>query len=172
MIYSRGVEKWRECIDYAYMVLIDEHTIFNIDESAELLFTKIQDDIVFERKKNWLLNKLHKYSLDFDKCAKLILVVVTVLPEWKLEFIVEFLKTNKNIEDFEKIYLFPLSCSWVGSEVPLILKKIEFLKLLKDRLKGIDYIEHRKYIEELCGKCEKYKEEVELREYIENADYA
>lgn len=167
-----NVEKWRECIDYAYMVLIDEHTIFNIDESAELLFTKIQDDIVFERKKNWLLNKLHKYSLDFDKCAKLILVVVTVLPEWKLEFIVEFLKTNKNIEDFEKIYLFPLSCSWVGSEVPLILKKIEFLKLLKDRLKGIDYIEHRKYIEELCRKCEKYKEEVELREYIENADYA
>lgn len=58
------------------------------------------------------------------------------------------------------------------SEVPLILKKIEFLKLLKDSLKGIDYIEHRKYLEELCMKYEKYKEEVELREYIEDADYA
>ena len=54
----------------------------------------------------------------------------------------------------------------------LILKKIEFLKLLKDSLKGIDYIEHRKYLEELCMKYEKYKEEVELREYIEDADYA
>ena len=65
-----------------------------------------------------------------------------------------------------------MSCSWSGSEVPLILKKIGFLKLLKDSLKGIDYIEHRKYLEELCMKYEKYKEEVELREYIEDADYA
>lgn len=164
-----NVDKWRECIDYAYMVLIDDDTV---DRPARLLFRKTQDCNVFKRKKDWLIDKLHKYSLNFDKCRKLILVVVTVLPECKLEFIIEFLKDNKNIEDFKKIYLFPMSCSWSGSEVPLILKKIEFLKLLKDSLKGIDYIEHRKYLEELCMKYEKYKEEVELREYIEDADYA
>lgn len=153
----------------SYMVLIDDDTV---DRPARLLFRKTQDCNVFKRKKDWLIDKLHKYSLNFDKCRKLILVVVTVLPECKLEFIIEFLKDNKNIEDFKKIYLFPMSCSRSGSEVPLILKKIEFLKLLKDSLKGIDYIEHRKYLEELCMKYEKYKEEVELREYIEDADYA
>ena len=33
-------------------------------------------------------------------------------------------------------------------------------------------IEHRKYIEEYCMDLEKYKEKVELQEYLENADYA
>lgn len=49
---------------------------------------------------------------------------------------------------------------------------MEFLKLLKDNLKGIDYIEHKKYIEDYCMKLEKYKDSVELDEYLENADYA
>ena len=52
------------------------------------------------------------------------------------------------------------------------MQKIDFLKLLKDNLKGIDYIDHRKYIEEYCINLEKEKEKVELREYLMNADYA
>ena len=146
--------------------------IWSFGEPAKLLFMKTQDNIVLERKKQWLFDKLHENRLDVGKCRKLIDVVVTVLPEWKLEFITEFLKDNKKMEDFEKLHLFPVFCSWSGSEVPLILEKIEFLKSLKDNLKGIDYIEHKKYLEERCRSFEKYKEEVELREYLENADYA
>ena len=107
-----------------------------------------------------------------ERCKKLVDVVVTVLPEWKLEYILEFLKFNKKPEDFKKIHLFNSICSWSGSEITLIIKKMEFLKLLKDNLKGIDYIEHKKYIEDYCMKLEKYKDSVELDEYLENADYA
>lgn len=164
-------EKWCECIDYAFSVLIDDNIGFSTERSARLLFSKTQDDITSERKKEWLLAKLHERSLHVEKCRKLIDVVVTIMPEWKLEFIIEFLKDNKKIEDFKRIHLFPLSSSWSGSEVPLILEKIEFIKVLKDRLKGIDYIEHKKYLEDMRRSLEKYKEAVELREYIEDADY-
>ena len=99
-------------------------------------------------------------------------IVVNILPDLELEYILEFLKVNKNLEDFKEIPLFPRSYSYSGSEIPLIMKKIDFLKLLKDNLKGIDYIGHRKYIEEYRRGLEKYKEKVELREYLENADYA
>ncbi len=68
--------------------------------------------------------------------------------------------------------MFPMSASWSGSEIPLILDKINFLRSLKDHLKGVDYIEHRNYLEEMCRSLEKYKKNVELREYIEQADYA
>lgn len=166
------VEKWRECVDYAYSVLVDDDMGFLIKEPARLLFAKSQNGDVLERKKLWLFDKLHERSLDVEKCKNLIDVVVTVLPDWKLEYILEFLKENKKPEDFEKIHLFPLSYSWSGSEVPLILEKIEFLQSLKDSLKGIDYIDHRKYLEERRRSLEKYQEEVELREYLENADYA
>ena len=130
------VEKWRECVDYAYTVLVDDDMGFLTEKSARLLFAKSQDGDVLERKKWWLFDKLHERSMDVEKCRKLIDVVVTVLPDWKLEYILEFLKENKKLEDFEKIHLFPLSCSWSGSEVPLILKKIDFLKSLKDKPKG------------------------------------
>lgn len=166
------VEKWRECVDYAYSVLVDDDRGFLIKEPARLLFAKSQDGDILKRKKLWLFDKLHERSLDVEKCKNLIDVVVTVLPDWKLEYILEFLKENKKPEDFEKLHLFPLSYSWSGSEVPLILEKIEFLQSLKDSLKGIDYIDHRKYLEERRRSLEKYQEEVELREYLENADYA
>ena len=166
------VEQWRECVDYAYNVLIDDDMGFLIEEPARLLFAKSQDGDVLERKKLWLFDKLHERSMYVEKCKNLIDVVVTVLPDWKLEYILEFLKENKKPEDFEKLHLFPLSYSWSGSEVPLILEKIEFLQSLKDSLKGIDYIDHRKYLEERRRSLEKYQEEVELREYLENADYA
>ena len=166
------VEKWRECVDYAFKILIDDNRRFSIEEPARLLFAKLQDGDLLERKKLWLFEKLHERSTDVEKCKNLIDVVVTVLPDWKLEYILEFLKENKNPEDFKKLHLFPLSYSWSGSEVPLILKQIDFLQSLKDRLRGIDYIEHRKYLEERRRSLERYKEEVELREYIENADYA
>ena len=167
-----GDDKWRECVDYAFKVLIDDDMVFWIEGPAGLLFAKTTDATIWERKKNWLMEKLRENSLKIEKCKRLIDVVVNILPDWKLEYILEFLKVNKNLEDFKKLHLFPLSCSWSGSEIPLIMKKMDFLKLLKDNLKGIDYIDHRKYIEEYRINLEKYKEEVELREYLENADYA
>ena len=125
-----------------------------------------------KRKKHWLLKKLYERSSDVEKCGKLVDVVVTALPDWKLEYILEFLKENKNVEDFKKIHLFPLSCSWTGSEVSLILDKIDFVESLKDRLKGVDYIDHRDYLEEKRRSLKKYQEQVELKEYLENVDYA
>ena len=166
------VDNWSECVDYAFKVLIDNETVFFIEEPARLLFAKTLDDTVLERKKHWLIEKLHERSSDVEKCRNLIDVVVTILPDWKLEYILEFLKENKSVEDFKKIHLFPLSGSWSGSMVPLIIDNINFIKSLKDRLKGIDYIDHRNYLDERRRNLEKYQEEVELSEYLENADYA
>ena len=84
----------------------------------------------------------------------------------------EFLKLNKNIDAFKALNLFPMGGSYSGSEVPLIIDKIKFLQLLKENMEGVDFIEHRKYIEEYCRKLEKYKDSVELEEYLENIDYS
>ena len=167
-----GDDKWRECVEYAFKVLIDDDVIFRIKEPADMLFTNTTDETILERKKYWLIEKLRETSLELKKCKKLIEMVVNVLPDWKLEYILEFLKINKNPEDFKEIPLFPSSYSWSGSEIPLIMEKIDFLKSLKDNIKGINFIEHRKYIEEYRMNLERYKDNVELREYLENADYA
>lgn len=165
-------DKWQEYVEYAFKVLINDNKIFGIKKPASLLFAKTTNAIILERKKYWLFEKLRENSLEVKKCKKLMAIVVNILPDLELEYILEFLKVNKNLEDFKEIPLFPGSYSYSGSEIPLIMKKIDFLKLLKNNLKGIDYIDHRKYIEEYRRDLEKYKGKVELREYLENADYA
>lgn len=167
-----SIDKWREYVEYAFKVLVDNDKFFYIKTSVELLFAKTTDETIFERKKTWLIEKLHENIIDISKCKKYIVIVVNFIPAWKLEYIVEFLKFNKNLDAFKQIYLFPLSCSWSGSEIPLVIEKIAFLNSLKSNLKGLDYIDHRKYIEDYRMKLEEYKEKVELEEYLENADYS
>ena len=167
-------ENWQECINYAYSVIVDDDMAFFIEHPARLLFGQAEkeSDVVKSRKKQWLLESLHENCKNTSNCKKLIDVVVNVIPYWKLDYILEYLKDNQNVEDFKKINLFPMSALWSGSEVPLIIDKIEFLKRLKEKMKGVSYIEHRAYIDEYRRNLEAYKEKVELKEYLEKADYA
>lgn len=168
-------ENWQECIKYAYTVLIEDNRAFFFREyPIQLIFgrTKQESSVCKNRKKQWLLDSLHENWMDVSKSSKLVDVVVNVMPYWKLDFILEYLKYNQNVEDFKKIDLFPMSASWSGSEVPLIIDKIQFLQSLKEKLKGVAYIEHREHIDECRRNLEAYKRKVELSEYIEEADYA
>lgn len=54
----------------------------------------------------------------------------------------------------------------------MIIDKIQFLQSLKEKLRGVVYIEHREHIDECRRNLEAYKRKVELSEYIEEADYA
>lgn len=57
-------------------------------------------------------------------------------------------------------------------EVPLIEKKIDFLSDLITSLKGADFIEHRAYLKAKKNSYESYKQEILIKEYLENGDIA
>ncbi len=164
-----STEEYVHRIAFAFDKLTDDYWFMN-NTVATLLFSG--HDIFIQKKKEWLMDSLRENINDFEKCKKLIYMVVIAFPDWKLDYIMSFLKMNKNIDDFKSLYLFSNSQSWSGSEIPLINEKIDFLTMLKDKLVGIDYIEHRLYVEQCITDKEKYKEKVELREYIENAIYS
>ena len=145
-------------------------------ESIQLIFGRTKNSDIMKRKKQWLLNELKESNGYIDKCKVLINIVVKIMPDWRIEYLIEFLKINKDIDDFKRIRLFPTYNAWSGSEIPLIIEDIKFLKSLNERInekiKGVEYIQHKKYIEECCRSAEEYKRKVELQEYIENSDYA
>ena len=84
-----------------------------------------------------------------------------------MDAILCFCKHNKDFKAFEELHITPLTTSWSGSEVPHIDREISFLAELKAILKGLDYIEHRMYIDSEIQSRRQYKEYTITREFLE-----
>ena len=161
-------------IEFAIEVLVENEFCIISETTVSIIFANSlkTSELSEERKHQWIVDYIKRYYDNIDKIKMIVVIVATVFPAWKCEMILFFLNINKSIEVFEELYLFPLSASWSGSEIPLIDKKIKFLDELHSSLKGLDYIEHKKYLKEYIASLESYKEKVEIREYLENVDYA
>lgn len=166
------IPNYEKNIEYAYKQLIGDIVWSFNAEPAKLLFGKVDDEILYARKRGWLLDRLYANINDIEECKVLINIVTVVYPDWEIEYLLEYLKLNKNCDDFKKLYLFPLSESWSGSQIPLINNKIDLLQSLNKQIFGLDYLEHKAYIEERIKGLEEYRDKVEIREYLENVSYA
>lgn len=167
-------EDYIQRIEFAIEILIENGLSLISKAPASIIFANSVEtsELSKKRKHQWLMDYIKQYYCDMDKIKIMLCLVATVLPEWKCEMILAFLDRNKDIEAFKTLYLFPLSASWSGSEIPLIDKKIKFLEELHALISGIDYIEHKQYLKEYIASLEDHKEKVEMREYLENIDYA
>ena len=162
---------WRQYIDYAYSVF-EKNRMDYFGTLVDLLFAKTEDEEISSRQKRWLSEKLKDTIRDIEQSKRILGIVATVRGDWNLEFILKFLGLNKKIDEFKKINFFSKSESWSGSKIPIILEKIDFLESLKDKLKGIDYIEHKSYVVDLIRSLKKEIEEAELDDYNDgNDDY-
>lgn len=165
--YSKKIEFAIEVLIKSEFGIISE-TVINIIFATSLKTSELSQ----ERKHQWIVDYIKRYCGNIEKIKMIIDIVATAFPEWKCEMILICLDINKDIEFFKELHLFPLSVSCSGSEIPLIDKKIKFLEELYFALKGIDYIEHKKYLKEHIDSLEDDKDRVEIREYLENIDYA
>lgn len=159
-----------ERIDYAFKELITDTYGLSEDEMT-IIFAKESDDPEEDKKKKWIWDKVDNESENLQTVVDLIDVVVNIYPSWKNEIVIYFLEKDKDVEHFKRINLFPRIESFFGSEIPVINKKIEALKELNSKIKGIDYIEHKEYLEDCIRNLHKYKNSVAVHEYIENGMY-
>ena len=74
---------------------------------------------------------------------------------------------NNSINDFKKIRLLSLSDGWIGSEIPSINRRIQSLLDIRNSLSGIEYIEHKIYLDELIKDEEQCRDIVKKKEYVE-----
>ena len=126
--------------------------------------------IINDRKIKWIKNYIERFSDNTEHLNLIFQVVMSTLGDYTEELILYFININKNIEIFKSIELFPRSRSWSGSEVNLIEKDINFLNKLIDGVKGIDYIGHKAYLKDIVSKKENYKQQVLVREYLEDTN--
>lgn len=153
-------------IDYAFSVLF-ENVLFPSESLFSVLFANSEGDPLEKRKKEWILNKLRDNSGNIDIVNKILDGVNAVYSSWKADAIVEYLKFDQDIDHFKQLHLLPMSESWSGSEIPVINRRIASLESIRDSLYGLEYIDHKAYIDDLIRSKEKYREEVKRQEYLE-----
>ena len=120
------------------------------------------------RKQQWIEKQIKKYYDDNEKTIKIFEIINSSFPSKKKEYILLFLKLNKSIKDFKNIPLFPMFSSWIGSEIPIEEKKIEFLEEINESIYGLDYIEHKEYINIIINSLKQQIKEIRIREYLED----
>lgn len=80
--------------------------------------------------------------------------------------VVYFCEKNKSITIFRCLQLLPSHSSWSGSEVPVIQKRITLLEKIKSLLIGLDYVEHRAFLDERVQALLERKEDVLVKEFM------
>lgn len=108
-------------------------------------------------------------SVTYDgESMRFLFGIVCNLPEeQRLPAIVTFCQCNPAFEAFRSIYIIPTHASWSGSEVPILEQHIAFLSEIKDSLRGMQFVEHRAHISEKIRNLQERKEDVLLREFLE-----
>lgn len=171
-LYSIFNEIWKldnyeYYIDKTYSEI--ENKYFNYFEIEKIFYKEEKEDKdILIRKEKWIEKYIQNNYQDNKKIANIFGVINTSFPSKKKEYILQFLKLNKSIEDFKRIPLFSTFSSWSGSEVPIIEKKIKFLEELNKNINGLDYIEHMDYINSRIGALKKYITDIKIREYLED----
>lgn len=168
-------ENYDELIKISFDTIISSRGDINLwicQKDIENIFmtTKNTSTIIKNRKVEWIKRYIKMSSDNSDHLDLIFQVVMSTLRDHTREFILYFININKNIKMFKEIGLFPRFKSWSGSEVPIIEKEIIFLNELIDSMRGIHYIEHKAYLKELILNKEKYKQQVLVREYLEDRD--
>ena len=167
-------ENFSEYIAIACNNMIGRKGSFMVESEAGIIFANRQktSDKIKKRKKQWIINYINQNYKDIERMKMIFGVIATIFPGDRKDCLFEFLNCSDDIGRFKKIPLFSSSNSWSGSEVPLIVKTIDFLKELISELKGVTFIEHRAYLKENMSSYEKYKQSVLVKEYLEDLDLA
>ena len=168
------MDEYSELINIAYNNMLKDHFSFMIESEAITIFANSETtpEDIRSRKKKWIEEYIQQNFENTQKIKMIFDIIATIFPAQRKEFLLALTNNTKDMELLKVIPLFPSSSSWSGSEVPLIDKKIEFLSELLIMFKGVEFVEYRFYLKEWKTSYEKYKQDVLIREYLENEDIA
>lgn len=169
-----AMDGYKELIQIAYENMLGDYFGFMVEDEGAAIFVNSEEtsEFIRQRKKQWIKEYIEKNIGNSNKLKMIFNIIASFLASDRIEFLLELMKYTKDIELFKSIPLFASFSSWSGSEVPIIEKKIDFLSDLITSLKGAEFIEHREYLKERKNLYESYKQDILIKEYLENGDIA
>lgn len=153
------IEKFNEVFVY----LCDKSSILN---SKAYIIKELLDEESIEKQDACINEIIKKYNMDMKKICFLFESIVELAYKRRVKFISNFIRLNKNFNDFKKIQLHSKILSGWGSFIPKIQERIEFLKEIDKLFSGIDYLKHKQYIETQIRNCENHIKNEQYDEFL------
>lgn len=150
-----------EIFNEVFVYLCDKSSILN---SKAYIIKELLDKESIEKQDACINEIIKKYNLDMKKICFLFESIVELPYKRRVKFISNFIRLNKDFNDFEKIQLHSNMLSGWGSFIPKIQERIEFLKEIDNLFSGIDYLKHKQYIETRIRNCEN---DIKYEQYYE-----
>lgn len=144
-----------------FVYLCDKSSISN---SKAYIIKELLDKESIEKQDACINKIIRKYNTDMKKICFLFEAIVELSYKRRVKFISNFIRLNKNFNDFEKIQLYSNMLSGWRSFIPKIQERIEFLKEIDKLFSGIDYLRHKQYIETRIRNCEN---DIKYEQYYE-----
>lgn len=100
---------------------------------------------------------------------RLVFGLVSSLPiEDRIQFFSKFIDLNHNFADFEQLPLEPECSSWSGSAVPMLQRRVDYLKTLVPLFDTISLLKQKLYIEQKIQNTRKEIERENKNDFMED----
>lgn len=123
-------------------------------------------ELLHERQGEWIKHCIQTFFSNKQKMDCIFSVISELSDDRKHEYVGEFLKHNKSVEDFMRIPLTPTSYTFSESAIPLYHRWIDYLTSLLPLFTGVAWLEHRSYIENKIENLRKQIESEEIEEVL------
>ena len=119
------------------------------------------------KQDRWIEHTIEKYSHDRERMYQLFSAIEELPCDRRKKAVGKFLSLNANPDDFEQLPLEPSHWGGIGSMIPYMRERIEYLRSLLPLVSGLKYLKQKQRIElEIdCWKERIHSEEV--RELLE-----
>ena len=103
---------------------------------------------------------------DLNKIVALFDAISQLDEEKRTDYVLYLLGKTKDIDIFKRVRLYPMSASWSGSAIPIHTKWLNYIKNLKSKLAGVEYLEHNVYLNAVIEGLSKQIEGIEIEELL------
>ena len=126
------------------------------------------DSSVNDKREKLVADYIEKHHADGDRMEFIFNIVVNSFQSKRRDFLEIFLRFNKNFEDFRNINIEPSSWGGMGSMIPILEKKAEFLESLLPLFSGINFLKHKIHVNDQILGWKTRIERESKKEFVED----
>ncbi|OFD47716.1 ATP-binding protein [Bacillus mycoides] len=121
-----------------------------------------------EKLYKWIESKIIEWAKNEELIISLYECLTKFENEKQIEWIVKLIQIRMDFVFFKRIPLLPRSYSWSGSEIPILREHQSLYQQLSDKVQGIQFLEHKKWLQEKIEYIEKKIKRVKVKELAED----